>query len=159
MERRPLDAFRRALAERRLDPEHLDPWEAWKAFKVFVRSVEWADSEVIFVGLGIEHPDDQFWHLTFVRELERVRSALPPAPLLREEDFEREPPEPEPLWDIVCDFSYPRSAKFSTTRSEYASVDYSTLQEFVAAVEADSTFQAAVATEPVSSTVYEEEAW
>jgi hypothetical protein len=158
MDYQALGRLRRALLERRLDPEHLDPWEAWKTFKDFVRAVECATSEVIFVGLGIEHQDDQFWHLTFVRELEHVDPSLPPGPFLREEHFDREPPEPEPLWDVVCDLSYARAAKFTAVIKEYASADYDSLEQLFAAVEGDLTFQAAMDTQPVASTVYEEEA-
>jgi len=157
--RQALPVLRQALVAQRLDPDQLDPWLAWKTFKQFLRSAEWNDSEIAFVGLGIEHKDDQYWHLTFVREFEHLGPTLPRTPLLREEHFQREPPEPKALWDVVCDLRYPLAGPFATSRAEYSSGQYSTVEAFVGAVEADPIFQAAMATQPVGSSLYEEEAW
>jgi len=157
--RQALPALREALVAQRLDPERLDPWLAWKTFKQFLRSVEWNDSEIAFVGLGIEHQDDHYWHLTFVREFEHLGQTIPRAPLLRKEHLEREPPEPKALWDVVCDLRYPLTGPFAKSRAEFSSGHYSTVEAFLGAVEADPVFQAAMAAEPVGSALYEEEAW
>jgi hypothetical protein len=157
--RQALPVLRQALVAQRLDPERLDPWLAWKTFKQFLRSAEWNDSEFVFVGLGIEHQDDQYWHLTLVREFEHLGRTIPQPSLLRKEHLQRKPREPTALWDVVCDLRYPLAGPFAKGRSEYSSGHYPTIEAFVGAVEADSLFQAAMAAAPVGSTLYEEEVW
>ena len=148
-------ALLRALRGGGLDPDRLDPWPAWKAFKERLRQAPLPAEHAAYVGFGVDRQGDAFWHLTFVLQLAAWEPKLtgPTAHL----DDQGDTPELNVVREIVIDLAY-ESLVASPNPRELASGDFGTLDDFIAAVESEPVFQDAMAAECVGSLVYEEEA-
>jgi hypothetical protein len=127
----------RRLRAAGLDPDRLEPWPAWKVFKAYAREVTSADADVMYVQLGLRDPTDELLHVTFVRHFELV-------------DDEG---ELHPVREVVCDLGYDPATDLAGGELELCSGDFPTLEAFIATVEGEPCFQAAMAREPVGSLV------
>ncbi|HEU4649221.1 MAG TPA: hypothetical protein VFS33_09190 [Gemmatimonadales bacterium] len=127
----------RRLRDAGLDPDRLDPWPAWTVFKTYARDPVDADGDIAYVQVGMSDPTDEFIHVTFIRELDLADDAG----------------ELEPVREIVCDLGYDPDADLPAEERELCSLDFETFDDFVAAVEADPAFRAAMALEPTGSLV------
>ena len=120
-----------------LDPDRLEPWEAWRVFKAYARIPAACDGEAIFVQIGIRDPADEFLHLTFVRQL-----------ALADADGEL-----EAVREVICDLGYDVAPGVPDSGAELMDADFPDFAAFVAAVEARPDFQAAMVREPAGSLV------
>jgi hypothetical protein len=130
-------ALDRALRRAGLDPDRLNPWEAWRVFKEFARESVACDGEAIYVHLGMRDPTDELVHLTFVRQLA----------------FANADGELEAVREIVCDLGFDPTPGLPYAGIELSDADFEEFDAFVAAVEAHPDFQAAIAREPAGSLV------
>ena len=127
------------LAAHGLHPEGLDPWRGWVTFKQFVREVDELPDPGISVQimpLGDRAPVQ----LAFVRQvLAPTRSRL------------------EPVGGVVCAFMF---APQRRTPAEWRvwSFDSVSLERFVDLVEQHPVFSDLIATRPLASEVYWEDA-
>jgi hypothetical protein len=130
-------ALERQLRVAGLDPDRLDPRQAWKVFKAYARQPAGCDADILYVQLGMRDPVDELIHVTFIRHLEIS-------------DAEG---ELEPVREIVCDLGYDPEPEAPAAEVELSSAAFASLEDFFAAVEARSDFQHAMATEPSGSVV------
>ena len=153
------EALPSLLAELRrngLDPDRLEPWAAWKAFKTFLRQPIAAVEDACYVEFGTDEQEDGFWHLRFVRQLavwERELQGSTPHP----DDQPSSDPDLNVVREIVLDLAYDPARDLPPAVREIASGEYATAPEFIAVVESDSAFQAGMAAESVGSLVYAHE--
>ncbi len=130
--------FESELRAAGLDPDRLDPWEAWRAFKTWARQpVAGIDADTLYVQLGLLDPTDDLRHVTFIRHLE-----------IADADGEL-----QPVREIVCDLGYDAGPQTPTTDVELSSVEFTNLAVFFTAIEGRSDFQQAMALEPAGSLV------
>lgn len=125
-----------------LAPELLAPWPAWKVFKRFLREpVDGAASDALVqMGAYIDTEGPRI-HLYLVRQFsDELAHYLP----------ERD----EQLAHLVCDIAFPAPSPRVLKLVEFWSQDYTSHACFIDAVESNSTFQALMNSEPVSSRVY-----
>lgn len=140
-----------------LDPDRLEPWTAWKAFKTFLREPVAAVEDAGYVEFGADPQPDGFWHLRFVRQLAVWERELPgrtPHP----DDRPSEIPKQHVVREIIVDLAYDLARGLPAELREIASGDYAAIVDFIAVVESDAVFQAAMAAESVGSLVYADEA-
>jgi hypothetical protein len=134
-----LAAFLSVLASHGLAAEALDPWRGWVSFKRFAREVvEFPDPgiSVQLMPLGDRAPV----RLAFVRQvLEPAEDRL------------------EPVGGVVCEFTF---APLRRTPAEWRvwSFDSASFERFVDLVEQHPVFSDLLATAPLSSEVYWEDA-
>jgi hypothetical protein len=146
----------RTLRAAGLDPDRLEPWAAWKAFKACLRRPSLPAEHAAYVEFGVNRQRDDFWHLTFVLQLAAWEAKLtgPTAHL----DDQGTTPELNVVREIVIDLAYESSDMLAAKPRELASGEFSTLDDFIAAVESEPCFQSAMSAECVGSLVYEDEA-
>ena len=134
-----LAALLSVLATRGLAPEALDPWRGWVAFKQFVRQVDEEPDPGVSVqisALGDRRPIQ----LVFVRQV-----------LVRRGD------RLEPVGGVACEFWF---AQRRTTPSAFEawSFDSPSFERFVDLVEQHPMFEDLLATQPLASAVYWQDA-
>ncbi len=124
-------AFRDALEAAGLDPDALEPWEAWRCFKQFARTpVPAADATAAVVELDQTPGDDGLHHLRFVRYFGLLTADGAP------DD------EPEPVFAVECALGYePEPGRAPVPAFELADADYASFDAFVAAVEGEPAIQ------------------
>lgn len=144
--------LRRRLIAAGLAPDRVDPWEAWKVFKSFLRVPVETFVDDAMVQFGVYLDDDRLWraHLYLVRQLSAPR--LEPAA-----------DTGEPVSHIVLEIAFqpsPPPAEDEAWGGEYEmwSMDFDSLDDFVAEVESELSFQRLLGTPVDWSAVYAEEA-
>jgi hypothetical protein len=124
-----------ALEQAGLNLQALDPWEAWKVFKAFMRRGLEGGYDAACVQFAKDVTDPRQCSLFFIRQLS-------------ERD---ERGEDSPSWSLTLEFNY-HSALFKPVEEiDVWTFDYPTLEEFASVVEGMPAFQAAVASQPRSS--------
>jgi hypothetical protein len=127
------------LAARGLEPETLDPWRGWVAFKQFVRQVDEAPDPGVSVQINVLG-DRRPVQLVFLRQIlvaDRTRF--------------------EPIGGIVCEFWFaPR--RHTPSSFEAWSFDSPSFERFVDLVEQHPLFEDLLATRPLGSAIYWEDA-
>ena len=130
------------LAEAGMDPDVLDPWEAWKVFKRFLRVPMAAQAEKASFQCGIDRSDE-------------------PEPRFYMEIF-RQFDEPAgkstlPVGAVGLEFNFdPDTFPVAEEREIWG--EAGRLDVFIAAVEASPEFQAAMNARPVATGVWVERA-
>jgi hypothetical protein len=137
------DQLSRMYQECGLDPETLDPWPAWKVFKAFLRTPVEAPDEGASVQYGIFEDDGEpfFFRLYWVRQFTELDADHEEVPLRR----------------IVTELALEPERFWWTPDGEVWSYDFPSLSDFIAHVETDPKFQAAMNAPLASSQVYAEE--
>ena len=126
-----------------LAPEALGPWSGWRVFKAFLRRPAEAPDEGVSVQYGtFEGPGQPAsFELYWVRQFA---------------EFDVEGAE-VPLRRVVTELAFTPSRPLGLTAADLWSYDDPSLDDFLARVEADPTFQAAMNAPVVRSDVYAEE--
>ena len=121
-----------------LDCNALDPWQAWKVFKVFLKTPldDGYDAAGVQLSVG---PDTQSLYL--VRQLSRWSDS----PAQDDED------EDEVLWLLSVEFYYKNPKLARSAELDIWSIDFRTLEEFASVVEGESAFQDAMAAKPYAT--------
>jgi hypothetical protein len=132
-----------------LDPERLDPWQAWKVFKRFLAEpVEDAlDAACIQVDSFTDPDGETRDYLYCVRQFSDVHADNSAAGEVTEGALRR----------IVLALGYAPEGTVADERHEVWTQDYPSKAAFAAAVEAAEAFQRAMAASPVRTSVYGEE--
>ena len=127
------------LAAHGLEPDALDPWRGWVAFKEYARAVH----EEHDPGVSVQFTrDTEAGHtrLLFLRQAMRTDSEGGLTP----------------VGGVVCEFTFPWSER-SVSSWDRWSFDYATFERFVDIVEQEPDFQDLIVTRPLRSAVYWEE--
>ena len=141
--------LRRMFAERGLAPDALEPWDAWKVFKAYLRTpVDAAldgvvDDAVAQYGVYLDADGAERAHLYLAREFSTPEGQEGGGAL--------------PVTHVVCDLAFEPGALPRAARGEFWTQDAPTLEAFVDHVEADAGFQALMGARPLNSSVYVEE--
>ncbi len=128
-------AFREHLAKLFLDPEALDPWSGWRAFKDFLRmEVEHVyDAAAVQFQLEGDGPS-----MFFVRQFTQRATSSDDA-------------EDVLLGRLIVEFRYPAH---QLQEQEIWTLDYPSLEEWASVVEGEPTFQTLVNLTPTATEVY-----
>ncbi len=134
-----------------LAPESLEPWEAWKIFKAYLRvPVDGpADDALVQYGRYDDADGAPRSHLYLL-----VREFSMPELSEAESPFEE---GGEPLTHVVCDLIYESGALAPRVPVEFWTQDTQSLTAFIDAVEADQGFQRLMNARSLRSSVYVEE--
>jgi hypothetical protein len=127
--------FRAQLTDLRLNPDHLDPWAGWRAFKEFLKQeVEGPyDAASVQVRLG-----DDATSMFFVRQFsQREGRRRDEADVL--------------LGRLIVELQYELRR---LPEQEVWTLDYPTLEEWAAVVEGEPWFQLLINREPTFTDVY-----
>jgi hypothetical protein len=132
----------RRLVVAGLDPDVLDPWEAWKIFKDYLRSpVEGVyDAAAMLCRRFPNNEGGEDFYLSFVRQFSRWEGK-----------------EDAPLRRVVVDFRFDAGAFNDQARAEVWTHDFPTLAEFASVVEGMPQFQAAINARPRATDIWSEE--
>lgn len=130
-----------ALERAGLDPAALDPWQAWKGFKAFLRRELEGGYDAAGVQIAKDESDPTRCSLSFIRQLSARDVGGYDAP----------------FWSLVVEFHYHSSAFLPLDEVDVWTLDYPTLEEFASVVEGMPAFQAAVAATPIFSEVFAED--
>ncbi len=130
-------AFLAILASHGLEPDALDPWRGWLAFKEYVR----AATDHRDPGVSIQVTVDP-WRNT---RLYLVRQVADP-----------ESEELTPVGAVICDFHFVN--REPPAEREFWTLDYSDFERFVNVVEQDPIVAALFLEQPGASDIYWEEA-
>lgn len=124
----------RQLIAAGLDPEHLEPWEAWKAFKRFLATPMAIDDEGISVQCRREEADEgEFMvYLQWIRQFAAVEAGTD-----------------VPVRYVGIEFGYRPSELPFDGHIELWSYDFPALADFAANVEGLAVFQRALNVTPV----------
>jgi hypothetical protein len=133
--------LRRMLAEARLDPDALEPWNAWKVFKAFLRIPADCDEDAASFQSGFDEEKSE--ESPFYVELVRQFSAV---------EDERE----ELIGRVVVELVYAPAGFAHVPASDAWSYDFPSLTEFAQHVEGTAVFQAAINQPVFESAVYAE---
>jgi hypothetical protein len=134
---KPLDTrriFREHLADQSLDPDQLDPWSGWQAFKQFLKKEVDSSYDAAAVQFGIGDDGGAMFYVRQFTERENNR------------------PEAEDVLKgrLIVEFDYDLPA----VEGEIWTLDYRTLEEWAAVVEGDTRFQSFVNHVPTYTDVY-----
>ena len=143
------------LSQVGLDPDRLEPWAAWKVFKACLRRPILDGADAAYAAFGVDRQADGFWHVTLVRQLAIWEPRLPgrtPHP-----DDAGGAPEFNVVREVVIDLAFDQAPPSGRAVPEIASGDFSTPEDFVAAVESLPAFQDSMTMECIGSLVYEDE--
>jgi hypothetical protein len=127
--------FRAQLKDLHLDPDHLDPWSGWRAFKEFLKQ---------------EVPDAYDAAAVQVRPLDDGTSMFFVRQFTHREDASSEAADVL-VGRLIVEFHYDSR---HLPEEELWTLDYPTLEEWAAVVEGERSFQALVNQEPIFSDVY-----
>lgn len=135
---RPLDTrrtFREYLTSQSLDPDHLDPWSGWQAFKGFLRH----EVGGVYDAAAIQfQPETDGGSMFFVRQFtEREDKSTDADDVL--------------LGRLIVEFQYDA---LQVSEEEIWTLDYPTLEDWASVVEGGSTFQALMNLPPSFTDVY-----
>jgi hypothetical protein len=131
------ERFRSLLEDLRLDPEHLDPWSGWKAFKEFLKQEVEGPYDAAAVQV---QPVDDGTAMFFVRQFtEREDTSSDAADVL--------------VGRLIVEFRFQGR---QLAEEELWTLDYRTLEEWATVVEGGPSFQALVGRDPVYTDVYYE---
>jgi hypothetical protein len=133
-----------------LAPEALEPWEAWKVFKAYLRVPVDGPVDDALVQYGRYDDADcaPRSHLYFVREFSMPELSEAESP------FDA---GGEPLTHVVCDLIFESGDLAPPVPVEFWTQDRQSLTAFIDAVEADQGFQRLMNARSVRSSVYVEE--
>jgi hypothetical protein len=120
----------------------MDPWEAWKGFK-------------LFAAIPIDTPDEGL-SVQGVREVSDRVEGAGYLTLVREFTTP-DGDEDSPCWWVGIEFTYPPGSVPDLEELEIWSFDYPDLASFAAAVESEPAFQAAMNARPMASAVLAQE--
>ena len=128
--------FRAQLSDLRLDPDHLDPWAGWRAFKDFLKQEVEGPYDAASVQVQPEHDDAT--SMFFVRQFsQREGRSREGADVL--------------LGRLIVELRYDLRR---LPEQEVWTLDYPTLEEWAAVVESEPWFQVLVSREPTFTDVY-----
>ena len=134
----PIETRQRFLAnlkELGLDPDHLDPWSGWQAFKEFLKLEVWDFYDAASVQV---RPEGSAGCMFFVRQFtQRDDGSSHAADVL--------------MGRLIVEFQFDSRA---VPEQEVWTLDYPTLTEWAAVIEGEPWFQALVNQEPTFSDVY-----
>ena len=119
----------------RLNPAALDPWEAWKIFKGFLRRELEGGYDAANVQIALEPGGMCLLSLTRT---------------LSERD---ESGDDVLIWSLSMDFVYPATTAVELEELDIWLIDYPTVEEFAAVVEGEPSFQLLMAARPSSTSV------
>lgn len=134
--------LRRQLEAAGLDPEHLEPWEAWKVFKRFLLVPATAEDEGISVqaARGEREDGQSLVYVDWIRQFTAVEEG-----------------KDTPVRYVVIELAY-RSEDLPLDRElELWSYDFPALADFMSHVEGLELFQRAMNVAPLSTEVTCEE--
>ncbi|MGE0439018.1 MAG: hypothetical protein AB7I13_01225 [Vicinamibacterales bacterium] len=144
---RPIDSRGELLVGLRaasLNEERLDFWRAWKVFKAFLR----------------REVSDVYDAASFQLLAEDDRDNTPGSVVLVRQFSERDPDgEDIPAGRLVVEFYFEPAALKPWAEAECWTIDYPTLEDWAATVEALPAFQAVASSEVSESIVYYEDAY
>jgi hypothetical protein len=126
--------FRAHLENLRLDPDHLDPWSGWRAFKGFLKQEVEDSYDAASVQVRLE---DDATSMFFVRQFTRREDASSDADVL--------------LGRLIVELQY---GSRQLAEQEVWTLDYPRLEEWAAVVEGEGWFQALINQEPTFTDVY-----
>jgi hypothetical protein len=127
--------FRAQLAELRLDPDRLDPWAGWRAFKEFLRQEVDGPYDAASVQV---RPENASTTMFFVRQFShREGRSSAAADVL--------------LGRLIVELQY---QSMSLPEQEVWTLDYATLEEWASVVEGEPWFQVLINREPTFTDVY-----
>ena len=132
---KPLDTRRRFLehlASQALDPESLDPWSGWRAFKDFLRM----EVEDVYDAAAIQF---------------QVEDERPSMFLVRQFTQRATDAEDVLLGRLIVEFQYDKG---ECQEQEIWTLDFPSLEEWASVVEGEPTFQALVNLAPKATEVY-----
>ena len=138
-------ALRRSLEAAGLAMHQLDPWEAWKVFKQWLRvEIEDGYDTVCMQFLPIDPEGDPIDEATllFVRQFKERQDA---------EDTD------ELIGRIVLELRYPAAKLLAFPPVDVWGLDFPTLEEWASVVEGNACFQQAMAIRPLFSDVFYDE--
>jgi len=137
--------LRRHLASARLDPDHLQPWPAWKVFKDFLHR----EVDAVYDAASFQYDPSDSEDATEVPAMFWVRQFT-----------ERDPDtnEDELVGSLTVEFLYPPGTVPPHEDAEVWTLDFPDLEQWSSTVEGTAQFQDAVSREPTSTRVYYEEA-
>lgn len=121
-----------------LDLNALDPWEAWKLFKTFLRQPVDGGYDTAGVQLSVSS-DTQSLHL--IRQLSRWNH----------DQADDDAPDDEVIWMITVEFFYKSARLANSPELDIWSMDFRMLEEFASVVEGEPSFQAAMAARPFAT--------
>ena len=133
----------RRLEAAGLDPSALDPWEAWKVFKSYLRvpiTEDLYDSASFQCNRLGDLPEGSDFSAYFVRQFSRWETR-------RDTGIRR----------VVIEFSYGPLSNQPTDATEVWTHDFPTLEEFASVVEAQPQFQTVINSRPRRTDVYDDE--
>ena len=138
-------ALRRTLEAAGLAMDQLDPWEAWKVFKQWLR-VEIEDgydtAAMQFLPIGPEGDPSDEATLLFVRQFTERPGA---------EDTD------ELIGRVVLELRYPAARLLALPPTDIWALDFPTLEQWASVVEGTACFQQAMALRPLFSDVFYDE--
>jgi len=132
----------RLLSAAGLSTSALDPWEAWKVFKVYLKTEVSGVYDAAAFQAGPFEDDDggESYYAHFVRQFSAWEGDTD-APVRR----------------VVIELRYPLASIQPAAGTEAWTHDFPTLEEFATVVEGLAPFQAAMNAAPASTDVYGEE--
>ena len=133
----------RRLEAAGLDPSALDPWEAWKVFKAYLRvpvAEDLYDSASFQCDRLDDLPEGSDFSAYFVRQFSRWEAR-------RDTGIRR----------VVIEFSYGPLSNQPTDATEVWTHVFPTLEEFASVVEAQPQFQTVINSRPRRTDVYDDE--
>ena len=127
--------FRSQLEDLCLDPDHLDPWSGWLAFKEFLKH----EVDGLYDAGSVQvRPEDDATSLFFVRQFtQRQNRRANSADVL--------------VGRLIVEFHYEFRA---LADQEIWTLDYPTLEEWASVVEGAAWFQALINQKPAFTDVY-----
>jgi hypothetical protein len=127
--------FRAQLDKLRLDPDHLDPWSGWIAFKEFLKQEVEGSYDAASVQV---RPEGRATSMFFVRQFtQREDASSDAADVL--------------LGRLIVELQYDAR---QLAEQEVWTLDYPSLEEWAAVVEGERWFQALINREPTFTDVY-----
>jgi hypothetical protein len=125
-----------------LSPASLDPWEAWKVFKTYLKTEVSGVYDAAAFQAGPFEDDDggQSYLAHFVRQFSHWEGNTD-APVRR----------------VVIELRFPLTSIHPVAQAEAWTHDFPTLEEFASVVEGLAPFQSAMDATPASTDVYGEE--
>ncbi len=127
--------FREQLTELRLDPDHLDPWAGWRAFKEFLKQEVEGPYDAASVQV---QPEDDATSMFFVRQFSQREG--------RSSDG-----DDVLLGRLIVELQYDSSP---LPEQEVWTLDYPTLEEWAAVVEGEPWFQVLINRKPTFTDIY-----
>jgi hypothetical protein len=135
---KPLETRRRFRAQLdmlRLDPDHLDPWSGWRAFKEFLKQEVEGSYDAASVQV---RPEDDATSMFFMRQFTRREDGSSDAADVL-------------LGRLIVELQYDSR---QLAEQEVWTLDYPGLEEWAAVVEGERWFQALINQEPTFTDVY-----